>query len=85
MIELCYQCDGDGFSASGGNCTRCGGGGKEPTSYPSERVMVAYRLPGGRIVQVDDSAAKGALVIGFELERGKQVQAVRVGDRLEGE
>lgn len=52
-----------------------------------------YRLPDGRIVKVDDTAAKGAPVIDFELKaedaeaprapgqwgpRGRIVQAVRV-------
>lgn len=43
-----------------------------------ERVLVPYRLPDGRIVQVDDSAAKGAMVIAFELRRGVMVEAERV-------
>jgi hypothetical protein len=31
MTENCYACDGDGYSSDplGGNCPRCGGGGKE--------------------------------------------------------
>ena len=42
-----------------------------------------YRLPDGRIVPGDATAAKGALVIGFELKavpparRGRVVEAVR--------
>lgn len=49
-----------------------------------ERVLVPYRLPDGRIVQVDDSAAKGAMVIGFELSRGHIVEAVRVSASVPG-
>lgn len=42
--------------------------------------MSWYRLPDGRLVRVDATAAKGALVIDFTLASGKIVQAVRVGD-----
>lgn len=31
VAASCYQCDGDGYAPGGGNCPRCGGGGKEPT------------------------------------------------------
>lgn len=37
-----------------------------------------YRLPDGRIVAVDSTAAKGAAVIGFTLVGGQVVDAVRV-------
>ncbi len=37
-----------------------------------------YRLPDGRIVAVDSTAAKGAAVIGFTLVGGRVVDAVRV-------
>lgn len=37
-----------------------------------------YRLPDGRIVPVDASAAKGARFIGFTLTGGKIVTAERV-------
>lgn len=30
----CLLCDGDGFAQGGGNCPRCGGGGKELTMTP---------------------------------------------------
>lgn len=43
-----------------------------------ERPMADYRLPDGTIVRVDDTAAKGALVIDFTLAGGRIVQAVRV-------
>lgn len=36
-----------------------------------------YRLPDGRIVRVDSTAAKGAAFIGFELKGGRVVEAVR--------
>ncbi len=36
-----------------------------------------YRLPDGRIVPVDATAAKGALVIGFTLKGGRVVDAIR--------
>lgn len=42
------------------------------------RPMVPYRLPDGTIVQVDDSAAKGARVIDFSLGGGAIVKATRV-------
>ncbi len=32
MRQTCYRCDGDGFGNHGGNCPRCGGGGKEPSA-----------------------------------------------------
>jgi len=35
----------------------------------ASRIMVDYRLPDGRIVRVDDTAAKGAAVIAFEMAR----------------
>lgn len=40
--------------------------------------MVPYRLPDGRVVQVDDSAAKGAPTVSFTLVGGQIVQAVRM-------
>ena len=36
-----------------------------------------YRLPDGRIVAVDSTAAKDAAVIGFTLKGGRVVDAVR--------
>lgn len=47
-----------------------------------ERPMADYRLPDGRIVKVDDTAAKGALIIGFTLAGGEIVDAVRVRVQL---
>lgn len=47
-----------------------------------ERPMADYRLPDGTIVKVDDTAAKGALVIGFTLKGGRVVDAVRVRVRV---
>jgi len=38
-----------------------------------------YRLPDGRIVRVDVTAAKGLIVIDFQLEDGSIVKAERVG------
>lgn len=77
-------CNGTG--PSGGSCYRCGTLVDFPYSRrdygrvadPSERVLVPYRLPDGRIVQVDDSAAKGAAIIDFTLAGGQIVDAVRV-------
>ena len=37
-----------------------------------------YQLPSGEIVDVDATAAKGALVIGFTLKGGQVVEAKRV-------
>ncbi len=42
--------------------------------------FTTYRLPDGRLVRVDASAAKGALIIGFTLQGGQVVEAVRVDD-----
>lgn len=48
--------------------------------------ITTYRLPDGRLVPVDATAAKGALVIGFELKavppalRGRVVDAIRVDE-----
>lgn len=47
--------------------------------------MVPYRLAGGRIVQVDASAAKGARVIDFTLEDGRVVDAVLVPEISDGD
>lgn len=41
------------------------------------RPMADYVLPDGQVVKVDDTAAKGALVIDFTLKGGRIVQAVR--------
>lgn len=46
--------------------------------YSSERVMASYRLPDGTIVQVDDSAAKGAKEIAYTLPGGVIVIASRI-------
>ncbi len=48
------------------------------SDYSTERILVLYRLPDGRLVRVDDSAAKGAPIIDFTLENGSRVPAVRV-------
>jgi len=45
------------------------------------RRMVPYRLPDGRVVQVDASAAKDARVIGFTLVGGEIVDAIAVTTR----
>jgi hypothetical protein len=37
--EDCYQCDGDGYAPGAGNCSRCGGGGKE-TPRPDLRELL---------------------------------------------
>ncbi len=39
--------------------------------------FTTYRLPDGRLVPVDASAAKGQLIIGFTLVGGRVVDAVR--------
>jgi hypothetical protein len=44
----------------------------------NNRTLTPYRLPDGRIVPVDASAAKGAAAIDFTLEDGQIVQATRV-------
>lgn len=44
----------------------------------NERILTDYRLPDGRIVAVDDSAAKGAHEITFTLASGAIVPAFRV-------
>ena len=41
-------------------------------------TFTPYRLPDGRVVPVDASAAKGALIIGFTLTGGRVVDAIRV-------
>ena len=46
-------------------------------------AFTAYRLPDGRIIQVDTSAAKAAPVIDFEVSRGVVVDAVIVRDGRE--
>lgn len=40
--------------------------------------FIAYRLPDNRIVNVDASAAKGALLITYTLAGGEIVEAMRV-------
>lgn len=42
--------------------------------------MSAFRLPDGRIVQIDESTVRGSDVCSFTLEGGAIVEAVRVQD-----
>lgn len=49
----------------------------------TERILVPYRLPDGAIVQVDDSAAKGARCITYTMKGGVVVRAFRVLPPLE--
>lgn len=46
---------------------------------PDGRTFCAYRLPDGRIVDVDASAAKDARVIQFTLADGTIVDAIQAG------
>jgi hypothetical protein len=50
-----------------------------PAPDYSERRLVPYTLPDGRVVQCDDSACKGAHVIDFTLADGTIVKALRGG------
>jgi hypothetical protein len=49
----------------------------------TDRHMVPYRLKSGRLIQVDDSAAKGARVTTFQEGGGAVVNAYRVLPPLE--
>lgn len=55
--EPCHFCDGDGYAVGGGNCPRCGGGGKEPMILPPDTlareicICAAIRLPDGRVIR----------------------------------
>lgn len=44
--------------------------------------MTFYRLPDGRVVPVDATAAKDAPVIGFTLKGGQVVEAVRLEEQF---
>lgn len=46
--------------------------------------LTPYRLPDGRIVQVDASAAKDARMIGFTLADGTIVDAIQVSTSAPG-
>ncbi len=48
----------------------------KPDYFERER-FVDYILPDGRVVKVDDSAAKGECLIDFELSSGNMVKATR--------
>jgi len=40
-------------------------------------TLTPYQLPDGRIVMIDASASKGALIISFTLADGRIVDAIR--------
>ena len=64
MSNTCWMCDGDGFAQSGGgNCPRCGGGGKEPHGLLQNVLVVSGDTDPVR-AELDRSNLRAALRLG---------------------